>query len=174
MVLLAVCNFYFFWTFKIFPLQLWQKHMSICWCNDFCTRHKSKFLNFLETLELKLTLQYQLRSWIQVKPSTINMKSLESRFDRAFWEKLCSSASCIWILTRGWSHFIPYYFVLNKINYARHRSYYPLVMKTINSTRLGLKEMLKLKLKLSVQAQDKYALHTVINQTGEQTIKMQK
>ena len=47
-------------------------------------------------------------------------------------------------------------------------------MKTINSTRLGLKEMLKLKLKLSVQAQDKYALHTVINQTGEQTIKMQK
>ena len=43
-------------------------------------------------------------------------------------------------------------------------------MKAIGSTQPGLKEVLKLK-GLSIEAQDKHALRTTIDQRGEQTIK---
>lgn len=69
----------------------------------------------------------------------------------------------------GWQYFIPFYFALNKTNYARYGSYYLQTMEQIESLYPGLKEMLQYK-GLSVQAQEKYSLRTAIDQRGEQTI----
>ena len=50
---------------------------------------------------------------------------------------------------------LPYYFIFNKMNYARYRSYYLMDLKKIDSKYHGLKELL-LPCGLSVQAQETY------------------
>ena len=65
-----------------------------------------------------------------------------------------------------WKQFIPYYFALNKVNYARYGSYYTEIMQNIDILHLGLRQIMC----ISVQAQDKYPLRNSIGQRGEQSI----
>ena len=69
----------------------------------------------------------------------------------------------------AWEYMIPFYFALNKVNYARYGSYYLQQMKNIQTLYPGLKSLLEHK-GLSVQAQNRYAIRTAIDQRGEQTI----
>ena len=69
----------------------------------------------------------------------------------------------------AWDYFILLYFAFSKTNYARCGSFYVETLKSIEEKYPGLKEMLK-KAGLSVQGQNKYPLHTAIDQRGEQTI----
>ena len=68
----------------------------------------------------------------------------------------------------AWERVLPYYFIFNKINYARYGSYYVQVLKQIESKYPGLK--LLLPCGLSVQAQETQLVRTAIDQRGEQTI----
>ena len=43
---------------------------------------------------------------------------------------------------KSWKFFLPFYFALNKINYARYESYYVEALKSIEIILPGLKEML--------------------------------
>ena len=43
---------------------------------------------------------------------------------------------------KSWEFFLPFYFALNKINYARYESYYVEALKSIEIIHPGLKEML--------------------------------
>lgn len=70
---------------------------------------------------------------------------------------------------KAWEYFIPFYFALNKTNYARYGSYYLEFMKSLENNYPGLKDMLKTK-GISVQGQDRYPIRTAIDQRGEQTI----
>ena len=69
----------------------------------------------------------------------------------------------------AWQYFIPYYFALDKQNYARYGSFYVETMKQIEQIHPGLKELLEKK-GLSVLGQYHYNLRTAIDQRGEQTI----
>ena len=73
------------------------------------------------------------------------------------------------MLIGTWKLFIPLYFSLNKMNYARYGSYY--LYTLINMDRLypGIKDSWR-KLEMSVQAQEGYPLRTSIDQRGEQAI----
>ena len=62
-----------------------------------------------------------------------------------------------------------YYFIFNKMNYARYGSYYVQVLKQIENKYTGLMELL-LPCGLSVPAQETYSVLYVIDQRGEQTI----
>ena len=68
-----------------------------------------------------------------------------------------------------WKKFLPFYFALNKMNYARYGSYYVRVLEKINTLYPGAEELLKNK-GMSVQAQDRYPVRTAVDQRGEQTI----
>ena len=65
-----------------------------------------------------------------------------------------------------WKQFIPYYFALNKVNYACYGSYYVEILKNIEKLYPGIRQVLS----ISVQAQDKYPLRTPTDQRGGQTI----
>ena len=69
----------------------------------------------------------------------------------------------------AWERVLPYYFVFNKMNYARCGSYYIQVLKQSESKYPGLKKLL-LPCRLSVQAQEAHPVRTAIDQRGEQTI----
>ena len=69
----------------------------------------------------------------------------------------------------AWKYMIPFFFVLNKINYARYGSFYRESMGNIEKVYPNLKPLLETK-GLSVQEQDRYAIRTSIDQRGEQTI----
>ena len=69
----------------------------------------------------------------------------------------------------AWKYFIPFYFALNKTNYARYGSFYLETMRVMETKFPGLKEMLK-HAGLSVQGQERYPLRISIDQRGEQTI----
>ena len=71
--------------------------------------------------------------------------------------------------TLSWEKFLPFYFALNMVNYARYGSYYVEVLKNMEENYPGLRNMLK-NTGLSVQAQNRYPLRTAIDQRGEQTI----
>ena len=43
----------------------------------------------------------------------------------------------------GWKYFLPFYFALNKTNYARYGSFYVHFLERIESVHPGLKEMLQ-------------------------------
>ena len=58
---------------------------------------------------------------------------------------------------------------LGKTNYARYGSFYVHQMKSIDIIFPGLKTFLE-ENGMSVQAQEKYALRTAVDQRGEQTI----
>ena len=68
--------------------------------------------------------------------------------------------------TDCWERFLPYYFALNMVNYARYGSFYLHMLKNIQSRYPGLKELLEHK-GMSVQAQNRYPLRTAIDQCGE-------
>ena len=69
----------------------------------------------------------------------------------------------------SWEKFLPSYFAFNMFNYARYGSYYVHMLKHMDNIYPGLKGMLE-KTGLSVQAQDRYPIHTALDQRGEQTI----
>ena len=64
---------------------------------------------------------------------------------------------------------ILFFFVSNKINYARYGSFYTETMGNIKEFYPNLKPLLEIK-GLSVQREDRYAIRTSIKQRGEQTI----
>ena len=68
-----------------------------------------------------------------------------------------------------WEYFLPFYFVLYKVNYARYGTYCISQLKSLESTHLGLREMLE-RQGLSVQTQDENPLRKAVDQRGEQTI----
>ena len=57
----------------------------------------------------------------------------------------------------AWEYFIPFYFVLNKLNYARYGSYYLHQMKNREVIYPGLK------VPVSVQGQNRYNIRTPID-----------
>ena len=65
----------------------------------------------------------------------------------------------------SWKSFLPYYLAFNLHNYARYASYYVEVLDCIDGLYPGLRQS-----GLSVQAQERYAVRTAIDQRGEQTI----
>ena len=69
----------------------------------------------------------------------------------------------------AWYSFLPYYFVLDKQNYARYGSYYVTMLRNMDATYPGLKSLIDKK-GISVQGQDRYPLRTSVDQRGEQTI----
>ena len=69
-----------------------------------------------------------------------------------------------------WEHFLSFHFATNKIDYARYGSYYVQSMKCIDHLHPGLKQILENN-SMSIQAQDRCAIRTVIDQRGEQTFK---
>ena len=73
------------------------------------------------------------------------------------------------MLIHSWKSFLPYYFALNKHNYARFGSYYLLSLINMENQHPGLKQLLSDK-GLSVQGQSRYKLRTATDQRGEQTI----
>ena len=70
----------------------------------------------------------------------------------------------------AWERVLPYYFIFNKMNYARYGSGYAQSLKQIERKYHELKELL-LPCGLSVQAQETHPVRTAIDQRGEQTIK---
>lgn len=42
-----------------------------------------------------------------------------------------------------WEYFLPFYFTINKINYARYGIYYVSQLKSLENTHPGLREMLE-------------------------------
>ena len=69
----------------------------------------------------------------------------------------------------GWEFMLPFYFGLNKTNYARYGSYYVKCLGNIESLHPGNRQLIEEK-GLSVQGQSSYALRTAVDQRGEQTI----
>ena len=69
----------------------------------------------------------------------------------------------------AWQYFLPFYFALDKTNYARYGSFYVETMRQIEQKHPGLKHLLKEK-GLSVLAQENHNIRTAIDQRGEQTI----
>ena len=70
----------------------------------------------------------------------------------------------------GWRRMMPFFFALNKTNYARYGAYYMLQLQNLDITHPGCKELVK-RNSISVQGQDKYPLRTAIDQwCGEQTL----
>ncbi len=68
-----------------------------------------------------------------------------------------------------WKVYLPLYFALQKINYARYGSYYIKVMENIEKMYPGLKDLLKQN-GMSVQAQESFPVRVAVDQRGEQTI----
>ena len=68
-----------------------------------------------------------------------------------------------------WKFFLPLYFALQKMNYARYGSYYVKVMENIEKMYPGLKDLL-MQNGMSVQAQESFPIRVAIDQRGEQTI----
>ena len=73
------------------------------------------------------------------------------------------------MLISTWQTFIPMYFAMNKVNYARYGCYYIHTLVNMEHIYPGLRELLR-KNGMSVQAQDHYPHRTSIDQRGEQTI----
>ena len=69
----------------------------------------------------------------------------------------------------GWRRMMPFFFPLNKTNYARYSAYYMLQLQNLDITHPGCKELLKCN-SISVQGRDKYPLRTAIDKRGEQTL----
>eukprot|EP00794_Sanderia_malayensis_P014842 gene14842-biopygen11931 len=68
-----------------------------------------------------------------------------------------------------WKFFLPFYFALDKQNYARYGSHYVAVLERIENLYPGLKDLLKDK-GISVQAQEVYPHRVAVDQRGEQTL----
>ena len=69
----------------------------------------------------------------------------------------------------AWENILPYYFALNKINYARYGTCYVETLKQIDIRYPGLKPFFE-KRRMSVQAQIAYPVRTAIDQRGEQSM----
>ena len=73
------------------------------------------------------------------------------------------------MLIDSWKYFLPWYFALNKTNYARYGSYYYNNLVNMEQLYPGLKHLRK-DSGISVQAQESFPSRTSIDQRGEQTI----
>ena len=69
----------------------------------------------------------------------------------------------------SWKSFIPFYFAMDKQNYARYGSFYVETMTNINNLYPGLKSLLEKK-GISVLGQNNHNVRTAIDQRGELTI----
>ena len=69
----------------------------------------------------------------------------------------------------AWQYFLPFYFALDKTNYARYGSFYVETTRQIEQKHPGLKHLLEEK-GISVLAQENHNIRTAIDQRGEQTI----
>ena len=69
----------------------------------------------------------------------------------------------------AWENILPYYFALNKVNYARNGTYYLETLKQIDIRNPGLKTLLE-KRGMSAQAQIAYPIRTATDQRWEQSI----
>ena len=65
-----------------------------------------------------------------------------------------------------WKYMIPFFLVLNKISYARYGYFYAESIGNIEKFYFNLKPLLETKV-FSVQGQDRYAIRTSIDQSGE-------
>ena len=72
-------------------------------------------------------------------------------------------------LAFDWFSFLPFYFVLDKQNYAWYGIFYVTLLLNMETTYPGLKTLLDEK-GISVQAQDRYPVKTSVDKWGEQTI----
>ena len=73
------------------------------------------------------------------------------------------------MLIYSWKLILPWYFALNKTNYARYGSVYFNNLVNIDLIYPGLRDLLQNK-GMSIQAQESYPSRTSIDQRGEQTI----
>ena len=71
--------------------------------------------------------------------------------------------------TACWKFFVPFYFAMDKTNYARYGAHYVAVLERMEQLYPGLKDLLDKK-GMSVQAQEKLPLRVAIDQRGEQTL----
>lgn len=69
----------------------------------------------------------------------------------------------------AWQFLIPFYFALDKQNYARYGSFYVETLKNIDRIYPGLRSLLEKK-GISVLGQSNHNIRTAIDQRGEQTI----
>ena len=73
------------------------------------------------------------------------------------------------MLIAAWNKFLPMYFALNKINYARYESFYLHTLINMENMYPGLRNLLN-DCGISVQGQESYPLRIAVDQRGEQTI----
>ena len=105
---------------------------------------------FLQSLKLLINL-----SCLHARKLSKDTKTLGKGYQRVNLEKLfgfneaLTPSSCCnineWLRERvyiAWERVLPYYFIFNKMNYARYGSYYVQVLKQIESKYPGLKELL--------------------------------
>ena len=73
------------------------------------------------------------------------------------------------MIVKAWQTFLSMFFAFNEVNYARYDSYYTYILVNMEQFYPGLKEMIS-KEDILIQRQEKYALQTRIDQSGEQAI----
>ena len=73
------------------------------------------------------------------------------------------------MMVKAWQTFLSMFFAFSEVNYARYDSYYTYILVNMEQFYPGLKEMIS-KEDILVQRQEKYALQTKIDQSGEQAI----
>lgn len=73
------------------------------------------------------------------------------------------------MIVKAWQTFLSMFFAFNEVNYARYDSYYTYILVNMEQFYPGLKEMIS-KEDILIQRQEKYALQTKIDQSGEQAI----
>ena len=71
------------------------------------------------------------------------------------------------VRTSSWQYFNPFFFMFNKINYARYGSYYVEILCDLENLYPGLQQLLERK---GMSVQDRHCVCTAIDQRGEQTI----
>lgn len=73
------------------------------------------------------------------------------------------------MMVKAWKTFLSMFFAFNEVNYARHDPYYTYILVNMEQFYPGLKEMIS-KEDILIQRQEKYALQTRNDQSGEQAI----
>ena len=122
---------------------------------DFFTKYQ-EFRQLVRDGEFGLTAQFWLSMYLDLmeKQHLIHIAVHENNFD---------------LRTLCWKFFLPLYFSLQKVNYARYGSFYVEVLLKMEKLYPGLKDLLREK-GMSVQAQEKVPLRVPIDQRGEQTL----
>ena len=122
---------------------------------DFFTKYQ-EFRQLVRDGEFGLTAQFLLSLYLDLmeKQHLIHVAVHENNFD---------------LRTLCWKFFLPLYFSLQKVNYARYGSFYVEVLLKLEKLYPGLRGLLREK-GMSVQAQENFPLRVAIDQRGEQTL----